>query len=144
MVLNALNDPNERAAIEGDYKFIDFGNGTQEFYNVVLDLPEANNLLDGVLSTNELAAYESLTNKLETYINVPQLHSTAMDGDGKFNIEVGWFDNEGFSLYRTENLVSNDWTLVVGTEFENNGSAALILRDPAPPATNAYYRVTTP
>ena len=144
MALNALNGLGERAIIEGAYKYIDFGNGTQEFYNVAAELTETNNLLDGALSPGEQAAYESLTNKLETYINVPMLHSTYLDGAGKFNIELGWFHNDGFALYRTDNLVSNDWNLVVGQEFENNGTAALILRDPAPPTSNAFYRVTTP
>lgn len=144
MALNALNDPQERAIVEGDYKFIDFGGGTQGFYNVGFDITEINSLLDGVLSPIEQAAYDSLTNKLETYINVPVLHSTYMDNDGKFNVEIGWFDNEGFTLYRTDNLVSNDWNMVASQEFENNGTAALILRDPAPPTSNAFYRVTTP
>ncbi len=143
MALNALNEPHERAIVEGDYKYIDFGNGTQEFYNVASELVETNNLLDTVLSPAELAAYESLTNKLETYINVPHCYSTYMT-NGKFNVEIGWFDNEGFTLYRADNLVSNNWTSVAGQEFEDNGEAALILRDPAPPASNAFYRVSTP
>jgi arylsulfatase A-like enzyme len=143
MALNALNDANERALIEGDYKFIDFGNGTLEFFNVGADITETNNLLDGVLSPTEQTAFESLTNKLETYINVPHCYSTYMT-NGKFNIEIGWFDNDGFTLYRTDNLVSNSWAVVAGQEFEDNGEAALILRDPAPPTSNAFYRVTTP
>jgi arylsulfatase B len=144
MALNALNDPQQRAVVEGDYKYIDFGDGTQEFYNVASELVETNNLLAGVLSPFEQSAYESLTNKLETYINIPMLHSTYMDGDGKFNIEIGWFNNDGFTLERTDNLASNDWNLVSGQEFEDDGSEALILRDPNPPVSNAFYRVTTP
>ncbi|MEE9369226.1 MAG: sulfatase-like hydrolase/transferase [Pontiella sp.] len=143
MALNALNEPYERALVEGDFKYIDFGNGTKEFYNVGADITETNNLLDGVLSPPEQTAYESLTNKLETYINIPHCYSTYMT-NGTFNVETGWFDNEGFTLHRTDNLVSNDWNVVAGQEFEDNGEAALILRDPAPPASNAFYRVTTP
>ena len=67
-----------------------------------------------------------------------------MDGNDKFSTEIGWFDNVGFTLWRTENLVSNIWTEVAGQEFEDNGSAALILRDPGPPSSNAFYRVSTP
>jgi arylsulfatase A-like enzyme len=143
MALNALNEPYERAIVAGDYKYIDFGNGTQEFYNVASELVETNNLLDGALSPIEQTAYESLTNKLETYINVPHCYSTYMT-NGTFNVEIGWFDNEGFTLCRTDDLVSNNWNIVAGQEFENNGTAALILRDTAPPASNAFYRVTTP
>ena len=143
MVNNSFNDAVERAVVEGDYKFIDFGGGTQEFYNVEAELVETNNLLDGVLSPGELAAYESLTNKLETYINVPHCYSTYM-ANGKFNVEIGWFENGGFTLQRSDNLASNIWTSVAAQEFEDNGTAALILRDPSPPATNAFYRVTTP
>jgi len=130
--------------VAGDYKYIDFYNGTEEFYNVGLDLPEANNLLSGTLTAPEQAAYESLTNKLATYVNTPHIYSNYMDGDDKFTVEIGWFDNDGFTLCRADNLVSNDWTEVVGQEFENTGEAALILRDPSPPNSNAFYRVTTP
>lgn len=141
--LNALDGVYERAIVEGDYKFIDFGTGTQAFYNVEAELAETNNLLDGALSPTEQTTYESLANKLETYTNVPHCYSAYM-ADGKFNVEVGWFNNNGFTLHRTDNLVSNTWTSVAGQEFEDNGSAALILRDPAPPTSNAYYRVTAP
>ncbi|MBT8042001.1 MAG: hypothetical protein KJN98_02425, partial [Pontiella sp.] len=102
------------------------------------------NLLSGTLLPAEQAAYESLTNRLDTYINVPHLYSGYMDGGGKFNVEIGWFDNEGFTLYRTDDLASNAWVSVSGQEFEDNGDAALILRDPGPPVSNAFYRVTTP
>jgi arylsulfatase B len=141
MVDNDFGTSPARSIAEGEYKFIEYESGTHEFYNVTLDLPESNNLLSGTLSPTEQAAYESLTNKLETYINVPQLYSSYMDGNGKFNVEIGWFDNEGFTLYRAENLISNNWTSVAGQEFEDDGAAALILRDPAPPASNAFYRV---
>jgi hypothetical protein len=47
----------------------------------VMDLPEETNLLSGTLSPAGMAAYDSLTNKLETYF----MHSTYMDGDGTFN-----------------------------------------------------------
>jgi hypothetical protein len=59
-------------------------------------------------------------------------------------IEIGWFDHDGFALYRADNLASNDWNVVPGQEFEDYGEAALILRDPFPPNRNAFYRVTTP
>ena len=36
---------------------------------------------------------------------------------------------------------TNDWIAVAGQELEDNGEAALIRRDPPPPASNAYYRV---
>ncbi len=143
MALNALSEPQQRAIVESDYKFIDFGGGTQGFYNVGIDLTETNNLLDGALSPVELATYESLTNKVETYINIPHCYSTYMT-NGKFNVEIGWFDNEGFTLERTENLASNTWASVAGQEFENTGEAALVLRDPSPPSNNAYYRVAIP
>ncbi len=133
-----------RVIRNSQYKLIRIEGYSDLFFDMDPDPLESNDLLSGSLTGGELAAYQSLTNKLETFINVPQLHSATMDGAGKFNIEVGWFDNDGFTLYRTENLVSNDWVLVDGQEFENNGSATLILRDPAPPGTNAYYRVTTP
>lgn len=64
--LNVLGGPYERAIVDGDYKFIDLGTGTQEFYNVALDFPETNNLLEGVLSPAEQSVYESLTNRIET------------------------------------------------------------------------------
>lgn len=142
--LNALNEAYERALVEGDYKYIDLGAGSQEFYNVGADITETNNLLNGILDPAEQAAYDSLTNKLETYVNVPHCYSAYMT-NGKFNVEIGWFDNEGFTLHRTDNLDSNVvWTAVAGQEFEDKGEAALILRDPSPPASNAFYRVTTP
>lgn len=144
MVQNETGSSTGLCVTAGDYKYIDLYNGTEKFYNVDLDLPEVNNLLSGSLTPTEQAAYESLTNQLATYVNVPRLYSSYMDGDGKFNVEMGWFDNEGFTLYRTENIVSNHWTVVGGQEFENNGDPTLILRDPSPPASNAFYRVTTP
>lgn len=143
MILNAFNDLNERAIIEGGYKYIDFGNTTQAFYNVESELVETNNLLDGLLSPIEQTTYESLTNRLETYINVPHCYSTYMT-NSKFTVEIGWFHNEGLSLYRTDSLISNDWNSVAGQELENFGSEVLLLRDPNPPASNAFYRVTTP
>ena len=131
------------ALVEGDYKYIDLGTGSLEFYNVGADITETNNLLSGILDPAEQAAYDSLTNKLETYVNVPHGYSAYMT-NGKFNVEIGWFDNEGFTLWRADHLVSNNWTSVASQEFEDNGEAALILRDPSPPNSNAFYRVTTP
>lgn len=133
-----------RAIRDDQYKLIRIEGTSDLLFDMDADPLEGNNLLSGSLTIDEQAAYDSLTNKLEDLVNTPQLHSATMDGNGKFNVEVGWFHHDGLSLYRTENLVSNDWALVAGQEFENNGSSALILRDPAPPATNAYYRVTTP
>jgi arylsulfatase A-like enzyme len=144
MVQNVTGGSAGLSITEGDYKYIDLDSGTEGFYNVATDLPEANNLLGGTLSAPEQAAYESLTNTLATYYNIPHMYSTYMDGDGKFNTEIGWFDHAGFTLWRTDNLVSNTWIQVAGQEFEDTGEAALILRDPAPPASNAFYRVTTP
>ncbi|MDF7824999.1 sulfatase-like hydrolase/transferase [Pontiellaceae bacterium B12227] len=144
MVDNAFGINSAQSIMEGDFKYIGFTNGTEELYNVTLDLPESVNLLSGTLTPIEQTAYESLTNRLATYINTPQLYSGYLDGSGGFNVEIGWFDNEGFTLYRTDHLVSNDWNIVAGQEFEDNGTAALILRDPVPPGSNAFYRVTTP
>jgi arylsulfatase A-like enzyme len=140
-VSNVRNQLDERAIVEEDYKFIDFGGGVHGFYDVAAELAETNNLLDGVLSPAEQAAYEKLADKLETYFNSPYCHSAYMDGDGKFNVEIGWFADAAFTLYRTDNLVSNHWDLVTGQEFENSGEPVLILRDPTPPGSNAYYRV---
>lgn len=65
--------------------------------------------------------------------------------NGRFQVEIGWFDNAGFTLHRADQLTSNTvWSAVAGQEFENNGEAALILRDPVPPSGNASYRVSTP
>ena len=144
VVDNNFGSSPARSIMEGDYKYIAFTNGTEELYNVTLDLPEATNLFEGALSPTEQSAYESLTNQLATFINVPEIFSTYMDTNGHFNVEIGWFDNEGFTLYRTDNLVSNIWSTVAGQEFENNGDAALMLRDPSPPSSNAFYYVTTP
>lgn len=133
-----------RAIMEGDYKLIALNSGMQEFYNVSIDLPEETNLLSGPLSIPETAALENLADKLTTYTNVPFIYSAYMDNTNQFNIEIGWFDHEGFTLWRSENLISNSWTSVAGQEFEDQGDAALVLRDPLPPVSNAFYRVTTP
>jgi len=133
-----------RSIVEGDYKLIDFDSGSTEFYNVMLDLPETNNLLNGVLSPTEEALYAGMTNKIASYFNEPRIYSCYMDGDGKFNVEIGWFADASFTLYRSDNLVSNIWTSVAAQEFEDNGEAALILRDPSPPSTNAFYSVSAP
>jgi arylsulfatase A-like enzyme len=133
-----------RGITQGDYKYIAFDSGTEEFYNVILDLPEETNLLSGVLTASEQTALDNLQEKLITYTNYPHVYSTYMDSTKKFNVEICWFDNDGFTLWRTGNLVSNNWTSVAGQEFVDNGEAALILRDPTPPTSNAFYRVTTP
>lgn len=131
------------ATVGGDYKYILNEDGTEELYNVALDLPEADNLLDGTLGFIDQLVYEYFVGKLPTYVNAPHCWSSYMD-DGGFNLEVGWFAGDGFTLWRTDSLVSNDWKTVAAQELENNGEACLILRDPAPPAGNAFYRVTTP
>lgn len=64
------------------------------------------------------------------------------DGNDKFNVEIGWFANNGFTLDRTKSLTSNNWSAVAGQEFEDNGEPTLILRDPFPPFSNAFYRVS--
>jgi len=133
-----------RSMVEGDYKYIDFDSGTEEFYNVNTDLPESDNLLSGTLTVPEQAALDHLQAQLATYVNVPHIYSAYMNSTNAFNTEIGWFDNVGFTLWRTENLISNIWTEVAGQEFEDTGEAALILRDPTPPASNAFCRVSTP
>ena len=133
-----------RSIVEGDYKLIEFDGGTQAFYNVAFDLPEATNLLAGALTVPEQSALDHLGERLTTYTNIPTFYSAYMDNAGAFNTEIGWFDNEGFTLWRSADLTSNVWVSVAGQVFEDNGEAALILRDPAPPADHAFYRVTTP
>ena len=96
------------------------------------------------LTAPEQAALDNLQERLTTYTNIPQIYSVYMDDNDKFNTEIGWFDNEGFTLWRADHLVSNNWTSVASQEFEDNGEAALILRDPSPPNSNAFYRVTSP
>ncbi len=144
MVLTETGNAPGRSIVEGDYKYIDFDSGSEEFYNVSLDLPEVTNLLSGGLSAPEQAALNTLQAKLETYVNIPHIYLAYMDSTNKFNTKIGWFNNSGFTLWRTENLVSNNWALVAGQEFEDHGEATLTLRDPSPPASNAFYRVTTP
>jgi len=133
-----------KAIRDSQYKLIRIEGSSDLLFDMDADPLEASNLLSGSLTVGEQAAYNSLTNKLENLINTPILHNSYMDGEGNFNVEIGWFHNDGFTLYRTENLVSNNWTVVGGQEFENNGDPTLILRDPAPPASTAFYRVTTP
>lgn len=129
---------------EGDYKYIDFDDGTEAFYNVTLDLPEENNLLAGNLSSAEQLALESLQEKLTNYYSIPRIQTAYFDESDGFTTKLGWFHNEGFTLWRSENLLSNDWAEVPAQTLEDNGESTLILRDSAPPTLNAFYRVTTP
>ncbi|MBT3193826.1 MAG: sulfatase-like hydrolase/transferase [Verrucomicrobia bacterium] len=133
-----------RSIRDGQYKLIRIEGSSDLLFDMVADPREANNLLSGSLSGEEQTAYDNLTNKLADAINTPYIHDAYMDGDGDFNVEIGWFHHEGLSLYRTDNLLSSDGTIVAGQEYENNGGHALVLRDPSPPSSNAYYRVTTP
>ncbi len=98
--------------IEGDYKYILCDTGTQELYNVAVDLPEATNLLSGTLTAAEQAALDNLKARLTTYVNVPQIQTAGFDANNQFCAEIGWFDNDGFTLWRTEDLVSNAWMFV--------------------------------
>jgi len=133
-----------RAIRDSQYKLIRIEGSSDLLFDMVADPLEATNLLSDSLTEEEQTAYDSLTNELADTINTPYIHDAYMDGDEDFNVEIGWFHHEGLSLYRTENLLSNDWTLVAGQEFEDNGGHTLVLRDPSPPVSNAYYRVTTP
>ena len=59
-------------------------------------------------------------------------------------VEVGWFAQDGFTLWRSQNLSSGNWSEVAGQALENDGGATIFLRDPAPPAGSSLYRVTSP
>ncbi len=143
MIQTETGDPG-RSITEGDYKLIHFDSGTQEFYNVSSDLPEATNLLSGTLSAPDQLIFDHLETRLATYYNEPVIYQAEFDANDHFNVEVGWFDQDGLTLWRTEDLTSNSWAAVSAQEMENPGGSTLILRDPAPPSPNAYYRVTVP
>ena len=142
--LNEFAGLGHRSITEGAYKYIDLNNGTGEFYNVVLDLPEATNLLDGALSAPEQTALDNLQTRLAGYVNTPRIVGTRLRGDGKLALFIGWFANEGFTLWRTEDLQTNGWTEVPSQEFLDTSQAFLVLRDPTPPDGAWCYRVTAP
>ncbi|MDA7915639.1 sulfatase-like hydrolase/transferase [Verrucomicrobia bacterium] len=144
MVRNESGAVFGRGITEGNFKYILFDDGREEFYDVDADLPEATDLLLGALSTGEQTAFDALKERLAEYVNVPHAYGSGIDGSGDFNVELGWFANEGFTLWYRELVGSGSWTAVSDQEFDDDGGQVLILRDPTPPNGNAFYRVSSP
>lgn len=51
-----------------DYKLIKFDYGQEEFYRLAIDSLESNNLLNGMLSSNDLSNYNYLCNEITTLV----------------------------------------------------------------------------
>ena len=144
MVQSGTGIAAQRSIMEDAYKYIDFGGGSQAFYNVTLDLPEATNLLSGILTVADQTALHKLQTGLETFKHNPRISSVRLDESNRLNATIGWYNHPGLTLWRTESNVSTNWIEVAGQEFKDAGTASLLLRDPSPPAGPAFYRITAP
>lgn len=133
-----------RAIVDGTYKYIAFQDGTSEFYNVDTDISENNNLLEGVLDTNQQVTLTNLLDQLATYVNVPQIYHLELDDLNGATLDIGWFANAGFTLQRNQDLATTNWLAVTNQVFQDNGEATLFLRDPTPSTPFNFYRVSTP
>lgn len=62
---------NDGKAIRNDaYKLIRFDNGNQEFYHLMIDTLEQNDLLPGIMNTNDILNYNYLCAQLDTLLGV--------------------------------------------------------------------------
>ncbi|MCH7225848.1 sulfatase-like hydrolase/transferase [Haloferula sp. A504] len=129
----------DRTIVGQEFKFILREGGAGELYRVDANPREAVNFLAGTLNASQQAAYDDLTARLAGYANQPEVHRMHFDGEGGFNLELGWFANASLTLERGLNLVG--WEAVPGAEIIDNGDPVIILRDPAPPDDRAFYRV---
>lgn len=131
------------------YKVIKLDSGLQLFYDLLTDPYESTDLFGytnnvGNIKGTQLTAYIGLTNRLASWHNPPaapvitrtQVESGAVKVDAPEQLGIA------YSLFRTTNLISPNWTLVDNFLRQVHTNEAIVsLADPTPPAP-AFYRVS--
>ncbi|MEM0895399.1 MAG: sulfatase-like hydrolase/transferase [Verrucomicrobiota bacterium] len=102
------------------YKLIQFDStGGEEFYNLVIDPTESNDLLPGGLNATELANYNTLVAELDTILNGGGAGGTVTISDEDFENGWGIWNDGGADARRSAN--DSNWA--------NSGTFCIRLRD---------------
>lgn len=124
------------------YKLIKLDNGGQLFFDLQTDPYEHTNLISS-LTSPQMAAYATLTNKLAGWHNPPtaptitEVHPES----GALKISVSEQLGINYGLLRATKVTNSNWELVTNYVRDVHTNEAVVsLSDPAPPAT-AFYRV---
>jgi arylsulfatase A-like enzyme len=127
-----------RALRDSRYKFIQFADGHDEFYDLQTDPVELNNL-NNLLTAEQEAYRDRLQFWLYGYsTNSGVTISNAQMTAGQFSCAVNGL--AGYALWRCEDLTTQFWSPVTNAMLTTNGSV-VTLADPAPTAAQAFYSV---
>ncbi|HEY0551498.1 MAG TPA: sulfatase-like hydrolase/transferase [Verrucomicrobiae bacterium] len=128
-----------RALVDGRYKLIQFQNGTNEFYDLLMDFLEATNLLTRTLSIGEQNAYDTLTTKSSEWQARPALTSLTKTGQ-QFSLSFTPVQRYTYTLERRDDAGSGSW-LNITSAIAPSSDATVRLTDTNAAGTNLFYRV---
>ena len=131
-----------RAARQGRYKLLELDSEPDELYDLEADPLEGTNLLSRVLSAEEQRNLDELRAKLAGWRNIPRIQDPVVVG-GHLQLDVGWFAEASFTLWRTVNPDRPDWVKVTSAEALALGPTIRLV-DTSPLASGAFYQVRQP
>jgi arylsulfatase A-like enzyme len=138
-VFDSPSGPNDgRALRDSRYKFIQFADGHDEFFDLQTDPTELNDLNNSL--TSEQQAYRD---RLQFWLygystnSGVTISNAAMNG-AQFSCAVNGLAS--YELWRCEDLTTQFWSPVTNVVVTTNGSV-VTLADPAPTASQAFYSV---
>jgi len=124
------------------YKWIQFEDGTEEFYRIADGLDESINRMEGTLESIELHALTNFESHFLNKQNRPKVHWVGFNEKNHFTIEIGWFANADLRLQTKQSLKDASWDETSNFTQIDEGSAILTLISESPQsATGQFYRI---
>lgn len=123
------------------YKVIEFQNGRSEFYDLLADPYETNNLLLATLTTNQITTLNELRQQLHALQNTPNINALNFVL-GRPTLTADFINGTEFSLWKSLD-VSGTWNQV-SNAIISTGTNYVWLADPDTNRTRQFYRVSVP
>jgi len=138
---NSTNPTDGGRALRDDrYKLIRFNDGHDEFYDLQADPYETGNLLAGSLTAGERRRRDRLEFWRAGYsTNTGPRLLAPLAGGGNFSVTLTHTAGASYKLWRCDDLAAAFWSPVTAQLRTN--ATTLVLTDPAPLASRAFYSV---
>lgn len=140
---NFSNGTTGRTLRNGQFKLIQFTDGTEEFFDLSADPHEGINLLADAMDATQLANYHSLTFKLAGYqeaLAQPVVTGVSVSG-GAFTLTVSGESDLVYTLWETTTFNDLDWTPVTNAITLSISPTEVSITDPGGGAARRFYRV---
>lgn len=140
---NSVNTGNHGQALENPrFKLISFNTGAEEFYDLLADPTETNNLLNTTMTATQAGNYYSLVLKLGNYQTgvAPPVIAGFAYTNPQFTITVTRNVTNRYALWRAGDLDALSWRPLTNAEVVTNG-AVVRFTDTNATGGRTFYRV---